>query len=172
MRASSESPCHASRPPSVLVLLGKAPSSAFLTCFPGWILCSSHISLLILQTCLMLPLPGFAYHVLLSRVSFSCPFLLFFFQDSAQVLYLLWNPFQVSLHGKILTIWVKMSPISLHSSKFRKQLAVMVYDQDLKGTAISPLHVECESQTEEVGRDKEITRRTPIYRNLRCLERH
>jgi len=59
-----------------------------------------------------------------------------------------------------------------NSSKFRERLAVMVCDQDLKGTAVNTLHVECESQSEEVGRDKESTRGTPFYRNLRCLEKH
>lgn len=58
-----------------------------------------------------------------------------------------------------------------HSTKFRKRRAVMVYEQDLKRTAVSTLHVECESQSEEVGRGKESTRRTPFYRNLRCLQK-
>ena len=59
-------------------------------------------------------------------------------------------------------IFNHLSPPSLHSSKFRRQLAGLVYHQGFKGAAVSMLHLECEAQSRAGGRgrDKEKTRRT------------
>lgn len=170
MRASSDSPA--------------LPPGHHLCCFCGDKLFPVSLSLLsivnpllqpdfllILPTCLMLPLPVCSPVLLLGRTfSFSSLPLNFLLQDFAQVLHPLWNLSSVFLHQKSLTLWVPLPCLPPNSGNNLQSWFIIF--PGLQGGSCQ--HSASGMWVPEwgVGRGKEITRGIPLCRNLRSLKKN